>query len=75
MAQVLSRNVDDAAITRPRARAARKGTSLERELRATIVDARDDRHSARTRAAALRRSLVGRRHSDSTVLIRTDRRR
>ncbi len=76
MAQVLIRNVDGAAIERLKARAARKGTSLERELRTIIVEAaRDDRTSARQRAAELRTALAGRRHSDSTALIRADRRR
>jgi plasmid stability protein len=76
MAQVLIRNVDGAAIERIKARAARKGTSLERELRAILVEAaRDDRTSARHRAAELRAALAGRRHSDSTALIRADRRR
>jgi len=76
MAQVLIRNVDEAAIRRLKARAARKGTSLERELRTIIVEAaRDDRAAARRRAAELRSALAGRRHSDSTVLIRSDRER
>lgn len=74
MAQVLIRNVDDIAIERLKARAARKKTSLERELRAIITDAaRDDRPEARRRAAEMRRSLAGRKHSDSTRLIREDR--
>ena len=69
----------DAAMTseqrrRLEARAARKGISLERELRIIIVEAaRDDRATARGRAATLRRALAGRRHSDSTELIRADR--
>lgn len=74
MAQVLIRNVDDAAIERLKARAARKGISLERELRMIIAEAaRDDRATVRRRAAALRQALAGRRHSDSTKLIRADR--
>ncbi len=74
MAQVLIRNIDDVAIARLKARAARKKTSLERELRAIITDAaRDDRSEVRRRAAEMRRSLAGRAHSDSTRLIREDR--
>jgi plasmid stability protein len=74
MAQVLVRNVDAAAIARLKARAARKGASLESELRAIIVAAaRDDRATGRRRAAELREALAGRRHSDSTALIRADR--
>lgn len=74
MAQVIVRNIDDGAIRRLKARAARKGTSLERELRTIIVEAaRPDRSSFRERAAALRQKLAGRRHTDSTKLIREDR--
>lgn len=74
MAQVLIRNIDEAAIRRLKARAERNGTSLERELRAIITDAaRKERTVFRERAAAARRRLSGRRHSDSTLLIREDR--
>jgi antitoxin FitA len=74
MAQVVIRNIDDAAIRRLKARASRKGSSLEKELRTIITDAaRVDRSEFRHRAAALRRRLIGRKHSDSTKLIREDR--
>lgn len=74
MAQVVIRNIDDAAIRRLRARADRKGTSLERELRAILTEAgRADRTGFRERAAVFRRRLAGRKHSDSTALIRKDR--
>jgi plasmid stability protein len=74
MAQVLIRNVDDRAIARLKARAARKKTSLESELRTILVEAaRDDRSEARRRAAQLRRALSGRAHGDSTRLVREDR--
>ena len=74
MAQVIVRNVDDAAIQRLKRRAARKGTSLEGELRTIIAEAaRPDRSAFRERASALRRRLAGRGHSDSTKLIREDR--
>ena len=74
MAQVLIRNLDDAALERLKARAARKGISLERELRTLITDAAAADHIGfRARAAALRERLAGRRHSDSTALIREDR--
>jgi hypothetical protein len=50
--------------------------SLERELRAILTEAaRRDRTGFRERAAAFRRKLAGRRHTDSTVLIRKDRSR
>jgi len=76
MAQVVIRNLDDAALRRLKARAARKGRSLEGELRTIVTEAaRPDRSEFRVRAAALRRKLARRRHSDSTVLIREDRQR
>jgi antitoxin FitA len=74
MAQIVIRNIDDAAMQRLRSRAARKGVSLERELRTILTEAaRADRSGFAERAVALRRKLAGRRHSDSTVLIRQDR--
>jgi antitoxin FitA len=74
MAQVVIRNIDETAIRRLKSRAARKGVSLERELRTILTDAaRLDRTGFGERAAAFRRKLGGRRHSDSTVLIRRDR--
>lgn len=74
MGQVLIRNIDDAAMARLRARARRKGVSLERELRAILVEtARLDETGFRERAAAFRSKLAGRQHSDSTRLIREDR--
>lgn len=74
MAQVLIRNIDDEAIERLKARAARKKTSLERELRTIITEAVSrDRLEIRRRAAEMRRGLAGRKHSDSTKLIREDR--
>ncbi len=76
MAQVVIRNVDDEAMRRLKARAARKGVSLERELRTILTEAaRADRTGFGERAAAFRRRLAGRRHSDSTTLIRKDRAR
>jgi plasmid stability protein len=76
VAQVVIRNIDDAAIRRLKSRAARKGISLERELRTILTDAaRSDRAGFGERAAAFRRKLAGRRHSDTTALIRKDRAR
>ncbi|MBI1733591.1 MAG: hypothetical protein HYR51_00310 [Candidatus Rokubacteria bacterium] len=76
MAQVVIRNIDDAAMRRLKSRAARKGVSLESELRTILTEAaRADRSDFDERAAALRKKLAGRRHSDSTVLIRKDRTR
>jgi plasmid stability protein len=74
--QVIIRNLDDRVLARLRARAARKGISLEGELRAILTEAaRSQPAEFRARAAALRRKLGGRRHSDSTRLVREDRRR
>jgi plasmid stability protein len=74
MAQVVIRNIDDAAIRRLKSRAARKGISLERELRTILTAAaRADRTGFVERAGAFRRKLAGRRHSDSTALIRKAR--
>jgi len=74
VAQVVIRNIEEDAMRRLKSRAARKGVSLERELRTILTDAaRADRTGFDRRAAAFRRKLVGRRHSDSTRLIRKDR--
>ena len=74
MAQVVIRNIDDDAMARLKARARRKGVSLERELRAILTEsARLDEAGFRERAATFRGKLAGRRHSDSTRLIREDR--
>jgi antitoxin FitA len=74
MAQVVIRNIDDDAMARLKARARKKGISLEHELRSILVEtARLDDASFRERADAFRRKLARRRHSDSTKLIRADR--
>lgn len=76
VAQVVIRNIDEEAMRRLKARAARKGVALERELRAILTEAAHaDRTGFGERAAAFRRTLTGRRHSDSTRLIRRDRSR
>jgi plasmid stability protein len=74
MAQVVIRNIDEDAMRRLKSRAARKGVSLERELRTILTAAAHaDRTGFAERATEFRRKLVGRRHSDSTRLIRKDR--
>jgi plasmid stability protein len=74
MAQVVIRNIDDAVIHRLRMRAERHGVSLERELRTILAEAaRLDRMGFAEEAGAFRRKLAGRKHSDSTALIRHDR--
>jgi plasmid stability protein len=68
------RNLDDEALARLKARARRKGVSLEHELRTILMDtARLDDADFRRRAAPFRRKLAGRRHTDSTRSIREDR--
>jgi plasmid stability protein len=74
VAQVMIRNIDEDAMSRLKSRAARKGVSLERELRTILTEAaRADRTDFGERASAFRRKLADRRHSDSTRLIRKDR--
>ena len=74
MAQVVIRKIDDDAMARLKARARRKGVSLEQELRTILIETTgQDEAGFRARAAAFRRKLAGRRHSDSTRLIREDR--
>lgn len=74
MAQVIVRNLDGRTIARLKARAARKGRSLEQELRTIIAAAaRLDREEFRQRAAERRVRLAGRRHTDSVDLVREDR--
>ena len=74
MAQVVVRNIDEDVMHRLKSRAVRKGVSLERELRTILTEAaRADRTGFGERAMAFRRKLAGRRHSDSTRLIRRDR--
>jgi plasmid stability protein len=64
------------AIRRLKQRAQQKGVSLERELRTIITEAaQGDRAGFRRRADEFRAKLTGRRHSDSTTLIRADRAR
>ena len=76
MAQVVIRNIDEDAMRRLKLRAARNGVSLERELRTILTEAaRADRVGFDERATAFRRKLAGRRHSDSTTLIRQARER
>ena len=57
MAQVVVRNVDDEAIARLKSRAARKGHSLEQELRLVIVEASREDHEAFWQEAAKNQSV------------------
>lgn len=76
MAEVLIRNLDERTVTRLKQRAARNERSLQAELqtiieRAAMVDVVD----GSALAARIRRKLSDRKHTDSTTLIASDRRR
>ena len=76
MAQILVRDLDVAVVERMKARARRKGRSLEAEIRKLIEDAAQ-RDAAEVEfweiADRLREELRGREHTDSAILIREDR--
>lgn len=77
MPQVLVRDVDSEILERLKKRARSNGRSLQSELK-TILEgaARQSFVDARAAADRIRRSLArGGRFSDSTLLIRRDRRR
>jgi plasmid stability protein len=76
MSQVLIRDLEPTVIEKLKQRAAAHGRSLQAELK-TILE-QTARHSSvdyKAEAAALRKRLAGRRHSDSGVLQARDRRR
>ena len=74
MAQVLVRDLDDAAVEKLKARAKRNGRSLEAELRLILEgSARADMPEARRLAERIRAELSGREHSDSVDLVSEDR--
>lgn len=76
MAQVLVRNLSQAALDRLKALARRKGRSLQAEMKAILEGASEaDPASFRALAARLRARLAGRRHTDSAALISRDRTR
>ncbi len=76
MADILIRGLEAAAVGRLKSRAARSGRSLQAEARLVLEEAsRQGRETVARRAAALRRRLAGRGHSDSVNLVREDRRR
>lgn len=76
MTDILIRGLEAAAVGRLKSRAARSGRSLQAEARLVLEEAsRQGRETIARRAAALRRRLAGRDHSDSVKLVREDRRR
>lgn len=77
MGQLIVRNLDDRIIDALKARAARRGRSLEAEVRVILERAAAERvidiAEARARAEQISRALEGSPHSDSAALIRADR--
>lgn len=78
MAQVLVRDLDDKVVEQLKARAQRRGRSLQAELKTLLEQAANsdtDLEKAKRLAAKLRRELAGRKHSDSGELQAEDRER
>ena len=78
MAQVLVRNLSNEVLERLKQRARREGRSLQSEVKQILeqaAGATSEFADARKVAARIRRSLQGRRHSDSSQLIAEDRAR
>jgi plasmid stability protein len=76
VAQVLVRDLKADVVARLKARARRRGHSLQAELKEILETA--SRHSAleaRALAARIRRQLAGRTHTDSVELLAEDRAR
>ncbi len=74
MGQVIVRNLDDNVVTALKSRAARKGHSLEQELRDILsAAAAADRKQFMQRLADFRASLGDREFPDAAELIREDR--
>jgi plasmid stability protein len=76
MAQVLVRGLNQETVERLRKRAKSHGRSLQAELKEILERAsRTDMLRARKLADQIRRSLEGRPHSDSAMLVAEDRAR
>ncbi|MGH9317663.1 MAG: FitA-like ribbon-helix-helix domain-containing protein [Thermoanaerobaculia bacterium] len=74
MPQVLVREVETSTLDRLKKRARENGRSLQSELRQILEDAvRYSPSEMRAAAERIRKSLMGRKHSDSVELIREDR--
>lgn len=74
MADVLVRDVPDEVLARLKAQAAARGHSLQAELHELLLHASGDGlQSAIRLAARMRKSLAGRKHSDSSHGQREDR--
>jgi plasmid stability protein len=78
MAQILVRDVGEAAVARLKRRAKRRGRSLQGEVKAILEEVAGREAAmvkARREAARIRARFAGRPFSDSTALIREDRER
>ena len=76
MAQVLVRGLDHSVVDQLKQRAHTRGLSLEAELRNILQRAAgEDVNAARNMADKIRRTLKGRRHTDSADLLAEDRSR
>jgi len=77
MPSVLVRNLDPKTIDRLKVHAAEHGRSVQAEAKAIIEKSVNAYTMAEFRRVAgrMRKKLRGRKHSDSTELIREDRRR
>jgi antitoxin FitA len=74
MAQILVRNIDDAAIERLKKKAKKEGRSLESEVRILIEQGpKIDLDTARKIAEQIAKKHKGKIISDSAALIREDR--
>ncbi len=76
MGQVIVRNLDDETIAALKARAARRGNSLEQELRGILAQAARPGPKERLALAdEIRAMTPTKRQSNSTALVREDRER
>jgi len=76
MGEMLIRGLDRTLVERLKMRARKSRRPLQAEVKGILEQAaRADSASARKLAAQIRRKLRGRTFGDSTVLVRTDRRR
>lgn len=74
MADILVRDVPEKVLARLKQRAASRGHSLQAELQELLLNGSGAGLEAAVRMAArLRKSLSGRKHSDSGTLQREDR--
>ena len=79
MSQILVRNLDRKVVRALKAQAARKGRSLQAEVKSILEqsagEARPDMAGARRLALKIQKLTAGRRRSDSTRIIRAARER